>query len=446
MHSTDLKAPSADATRALRPLLFVSFLASLSFSIVMPFLVFIVDDLGGNAFVLGLLGAAFSAFQLLGSPWLGALSDRIGRKRVLLFSQLGAALAWLVFLAALWAPARPFLRIEHALIGSFALNLPLLLILLSRSTDGLMNGSISVANALVADMTTGDERKRGFGKMGAATSLGFVVGPLLAGLAAHGLQGIRLLVIVAFLLSALGALVVRVGLQDYRPSGESRRAVARTPTLHAQKVLGGGPKDCRPGRPLLHRRSFNEVLRIPGMPAMLWLYFLIYLGFSFFYVAFPVHALRVLRWTSDRLGLFYSLLSLVLIVVQSALLPLASRKFGDVTLSLFGNLLLAVSFCLLALPSSQAAFAAALLFGLGNGLMWPSYLSMLSRIGSLELQGSVQGVASSGGSLASILGLLLGGSLYQSIGAWVFVVAASILGLVALLFLRMFTRQRPLTA
>ena len=138
---------------ALVPLVAVNFLSSLGFSVVMPFLVFLVTGLGGNAFVMGVVGASFSLSQLVGAPWLGGLSDRVGRKRVLLYSQLGGLLAWAIFAVALLAPRIELLRVDSRLTGSFVLLLPLALIVVSRATDGLVNGSISVANAYLADVT-----------------------------------------------------------------------------------------------------------------------------------------------------------------------------------------------------------------------------------------------------------------------------------------------------
>src|SRR5215468_7129524 len=195
----------------------VAFLSSLGFSIVVPFLVFLVTRFGGNAFVLGAIGAAFWAAQLVGSIWLGALSDRVGRKRVLLRSQLGAMAAWLIFLCALRAPRVELGRVEAAAVGAFTLTLPLALIALARITDGLFNGSISVANAYMADLGDEDERKVGYAHLGAASSFGFVVGPLIAGLIARTEAGMTAVLVLAFALSAIAALLIRFRLPAVPP-------------------------------------------------------------------------------------------------------------------------------------------------------------------------------------------------------------------------------------
>src|ERR1700733_13426516 len=103
--------------RALLPLIAVNFLSSLGFSVVMPFLVFLVTGLGGNAFVMGVIGAAFSVCQLVGAPWLGGPSDRVGRKRVLFYSQLGGLIAWAIFVVALLVPHVELFRVSSPLTG-----------------------------------------------------------------------------------------------------------------------------------------------------------------------------------------------------------------------------------------------------------------------------------------------------------------------------------------
>jgi MFS family permease len=189
----------AESGQARSALYAVAFLSSLGFSIVVPFLVLLVLHFGGNAFVVGTISAAFWAAQLVGSMWLGTLSDRIGRKRVLFRSQLGALAAWAVFLAALCLPAVELARVDRPIIGAFVVTLPLLLIAFARIVDGLFNGSVSVASAYVADIADEMERKLAYGKLGAATNLGFVLGPVISGVIARG--SVRAVLVLALVLS-----------------------------------------------------------------------------------------------------------------------------------------------------------------------------------------------------------------------------------------------------
>ena len=107
---------------SIYPILSVNFVGTLGFSIVLPFLVFLVTRLGGNALVYGVMGATYSFFQLIGAPILGRMSDRYGRRRTLLLSQLGTMVSWGVFLIALFLPVAPLVEVDSALTGAFTVN------------------------------------------------------------------------------------------------------------------------------------------------------------------------------------------------------------------------------------------------------------------------------------------------------------------------------------
>ncbi|MEO7111934.1 MAG: MFS transporter [Polyangiaceae bacterium] len=417
-------------SRALLPLGVVNFLSSLGFSIVMPFLVFLVTKLGGNAFVMGIIGAAFSFCQLIGAPWLGGLSDRVGRKRILFFSQLGGLVAWAIFVVALLVPHIELARVDNKLTGAFVLLLPVALIALSRATDGLINGSISVANAYLADVTTEKDRKASFARLGAAASLGFVIGPLVAGYVARDDRGVMLLVWMAMALSAFGAFVV----WKFLPEVDATRAPADEAAVPdtSHKVLGGGSKDCV-AHPT-HEISVMDIFQIDQAPRMITLYFLVFLGFSIFQTVLPIHVLVNLKWSSDKLGELFAVLSVSLITTQAAILPPIAKRFSDARVGAFGSLLVAVSYVSAGLFGAPGAFVAAAFYGVGNGLMWPSYLSMLSDVGPPSMRGRLQGVASSAGSIASILGMLGGGAAFATLGRQTFLVAAAALGVSAIMF------------
>src|ERR671918_278158 len=128
---------------SLFPLLLINFTGTIGFSIVLPFLVFLVTDFGGNAILYGILAATYSAFQLIGAPILGKWSDTYGRKKVLLLSNAGTLIGWIFFVFALYSPVQKS-NLDLALFGGFVLSLPLLLIFLARAVDGITGGNISV--------------------------------------------------------------------------------------------------------------------------------------------------------------------------------------------------------------------------------------------------------------------------------------------------------------
>src|ERR687892_2377252 len=174
---------------SLFPLLLINFTGTIGFSIVLPFLVFLVTDFGGNAILYGILAATYPAFQLIGSPILGRWSDTYGRKKILLLSHAGTLAGWIIFLVALFLPVNNLLNIDIMVIGTFAITLPLAVLFLARAIDGLTGGNVSVADAYVADISSDENRSRNFGKMGMASNLGFVIGPAIAGILGATIYG-----------------------------------------------------------------------------------------------------------------------------------------------------------------------------------------------------------------------------------------------------------------
>ena len=188
-----------------------SYAGTLGFSLAIPFLVFIVHDLGGAAWTYGLLGATYSAFQLVGAPVLGRWSDRAGRRPVLVASQAGTLAAWLLFLVALSLPVLGLVQ-----IGGATLTLPLLLVFAARALDGATGGNMSVANAYVADLTrnTPHLRQVAFGRMGMAASVGFVIGPAAAGLLGGTPWGPRLPIAIAAVMAMVTTVAIIVWLRE----------------------------------------------------------------------------------------------------------------------------------------------------------------------------------------------------------------------------------------
>jgi len=397
----------------------VNFVGTLGFSIVVPFLVFLVTKWGGNALVYGLMGATYSAFQLVGAPILGRWSDRFGRRKILLLSQLGTLVSWLVFLVAFFVPVRVIADINSTMLGQFAVTLPLVLLFLARAADGITGGNVSVANAYLADITDEQDRSKNFGRMALSGNLGFVLGPALAGLLGATIYGEILPVVAALLISTLAMLIIVFGLKDYDPCVLSRPPEPRS----LRKVFGQEHKECfRISAP--EKVTFGTILKIAGVARLLVVYFLVMLGFSFFYIGFPVHAVNELRWSISDTGTFFAYLSLVMVVVQGPILARASKIFSDGMLAISGTLVLTTGFAGLFWEYMPTIYIAATLIALGNGLMWPSVMAMLSSAAGNQHQGAVQGTSGSIGAVASIVGLVAGGLFYNWLGAWVFVLAA----------------------
>jgi MFS transporter, DHA1 family, tetracycline resistance protein len=417
----------------LFPILLINFIGTLGFSIVLPFLVFLVTDFGGNAIVFGILSATYPAFQLIGAPILGRWSDIYGRKKVLLISSGGTLIGWIFFLFALFLPNENLFSINSALIGTFVITLPLLVLFFARSIDGITGGNVSVANAYLADISSDENRSNNFGKMAISSNLGFIVGPALAGILGATIYGEILPVLAALFLSLITLIVIGFALRESKSSS----AIILVPEKGTiGKVFAQECKECyKIANP--KKLSFQDVFKLKHISFLLVLYFFIFLGFNIFYASFPIHAVVGLKWSITQMGIFYAVLSGIMVLVQGPVLRKALEKFSEEKLVILGSLILGTNFILFVSNDIILVYGAAVLFAVGNGLMWPSLLSILSKRAGMVHQGAVQGIAGSFGSLASIIGLTTGGLLYNLLGGTTFLIIAGVIFTVFIMSFRL---------
>lgn len=417
---------------SLFPLFLVNFVGTLGFSIVLPFLVFVVMKFGGNAIVYGLLAATYPAFQLIGAPILGKWSDIYGRKKVLLLSNVGTAVGWILFLFALFLPSEKS-SIQIAFLGTFVIAVPLLILFLARAIDGITGGNISIANAYLADVSTDSTRSKNFGKMAISSNLGSILGPALAGILGGTIYGAILPVLAALILSLVTILVIAFLLRESKPTSKEILVPEETTV---RKVFSQECRDCYSTENTIKPR-LRDVFKLEYISFLLVLYFLIFLGFNIYYAAFPTHAVNELKWSVTQLGIFYAVLSGTMALIQGPVFSKALKRFSEEKLVVIGSIVLGTNFILFASNSIIAVSLALILFAVGNGLMWPSFMSILSRRAGSKLQGAVQGVAGSFGGLASIIGLTLGGFLYNSVGGVTFLISGGVIFVVFIMSFRL---------
>ena len=417
----------------LYPLLLINFIGTLSFSIVLPFLVFLVIDFGGNAIVYGILAAVYPAFQLVGAPILGRWSDIYGRKKILLISHGGTLVGWIIFLFALFLPEQNFFSINSPLIGTFVLTLPLVVLFIARALDGITGGNVSVADAYLADVSSDINRSKNFGKMAISSNLGFIVGPAIAGVLGATVYKEILPVLAALILSLATLIVIGFTLKESKPSVPVIQVLEKG---NIGKVFAQECKECyKIDNP--KKLRFLDIFKLKHILFLLFLYFLIFLGFNIFYTSFPIYAVLGLKWSLTELGIFYAVLSGIMVLVQGPILRKALKKFSEEKLVIIGSLILGTNFILFISNNILLIYVAAILFALGNGLMWPSLLSILAKKGGTIHQGTIQGVASSFASLASIIGLTIGGLLYNTMGAITFLISAGVIFTVFIMSFRL---------
>lgn len=349
------------------------------FGIVIPLLPLFADSFGANALVIGLLFASYSLAQIVFSPIWGRLSDRFGRRPILLVTIAGSA------------------------AGSLILGLaPTLAILfVGRIVDGISGASIAVARAVVADIATDEERPRLMGLLGAAFGLGFVIGPSLGALAALGGQALPFFV-------AAGLSVVNFA-----------AAWFRLPETHpVREGTVADQPDSRRARPA------PVIVRLGAIS------FVALVAFSAFETTFGLLGRDRLGLDEVAVAVVFAAVGIVLVVTQAGLVgPLASW-LGEVGLIRFGLVLNVAGFGLLAFAASWFTLLAGLgLLVVGQGLVTPA----VSSVAAGAVPGSQAGVAlgwlQSAGGLARVVGPVLGGALYAIRSGLPYLVSAALTGL-----------------
>ena len=289
---------------------------------------------GGNAIVYGLLALLILLSNLLELPVLGRWSDIFGRKKVLLLSNVGTSVGWILFLFALSLPSEKSFSIDIAFLGTFVINVPLLVLFLARAIDGITGGNISIANAYLADLSSDTTRSKNFGKMAISSNLGFILGPALAGILGGTIYGAILPVLAALILSLVTLIVIYFLLRESKPSSEEI-LVPEEGTI--RKVFS---QECRERYSTVSTKKPRlwDVFKLKHISFLLVLYFLIFLGFNIYYAAFPTHAANDLKWSVTQLGIFYAVLSGIMVFVQGPVLRKALKKFSEEKLVVIGSL------------------------------------------------------------------------------------------------------------
>ena len=234
------------------PAYLLTFVNVLGFAILMPVLPFVVERYGGGEAMYGLIISAYSAFQFIGAPWLGRMSDSTGRKPVLMITQAGTLLSWFIFGAAWFVPNIP--------VGMIAL--PLIVIVVARMLDGITGGNVSVTQAYVSDISSHAEKSYIFATIGGIAGVGFIVGPGLGGFLASTQYGFLAVAAAGAAISTVTLLSIHFMLESLPPmlasrprtNPEQQRATAqahqrsRSPADHQAALRGARPVQRHDGR------------------------------------------------------------------------------------------------------------------------------------------------------------------------------------------------------
>jgi multidrug resistance protein len=342
------------------------------FGLILPLLPFWAERLGAGPVGVTLILTVYALAQFLFTPLLGSLSDRYGRKPVILLSLLVEAFSFAL----------------TALVGS----LPLLLV--ARFIGGLGASNIGSAQAVVADVTPPEGRARGMGLIGASIGLGFVVGPALGGVLAP--LGATLPFWVAMGVALANALLVLALLPETRQQRAAKTDDAPARIGAAGLLLG-----------------WQRTLRQPAVARLVAINLLFTLAFTAMEAIFPLFSQRVFGWTAEQNGYIFTYVGVVIVIMQGGLVGRLVQYVGEHRLLLAGLALLAVGLALLPLSMQVATLLVALgILSVGEGAVTPTSSALLSFASSAEVQGETLGLAQGVGGLGRIIGPLLAGVLF----------------------------------
>ncbi len=348
-------------------LFLVVFVDLLGFGMVIPVMPIYAEHLGASEAATGWLSTGYSLMQFVFAPIWGRLSDRVGRRPVLLVSIAMTALAFLLYGVA----------------ASFAV------LLVSRLFAGAATANIAIAQAYVADVTTPEGRARGMGMIGAAFGLGFVFGPAVGGLLA------------GYSLAAPGLAAAALSLVNL----VAAFFLLPEPSQHVAATRSRGRFEALLGE-----------LRKPGIRRILFIYLVVTLAFSAMEATYAFLAQRRFGLGERHVGWVFAYIGVIVVLVQGGLIGPLTRRFGEKRLLVAGSLLQAVA--LAALPFANGVsglLLASAPLALGSGLSSPSIMSMLSRLSRAEDQGGTLGIGQSASALGRIIGPLAGTT---SFSAW----------------------------
>jgi MFS transporter, DHA1 family, tetracycline resistance protein len=372
---------------SLLPIFLIVFVDVFGMTLVIPLLAIYAETFGATPLQATMLVTVFAACQLVSGPLIGFASDRTGRKPMLLISQVGTCIGFLVLASAtsLW------------------------MVYLSRIIDGVTAGNLSLAQAYIADNTPPEKRARAFGLIGIAFGLGFFVGPALTGvLSAH--YGLNAPIYLAAGMSALSVLATATIL---KPGAQGR-------------PIGGHRWDA------LKWRTYRQYFARPALRGLLLQFLFFMLSFSLFVSGFALFAER--RFTYDgrpfgprEVGYVFAFVGFLGIILQGGFIGRLVDRFGEAPLVAAGFASLVISY--LGLGMTVAAvplLLVATIASFGNGVLRPALTSLITHQADTTEQGTVLGISQSLTSMASIVAPIVAGTLIQhgQLTLWAWTAAA----------------------
>jgi DHA1 family tetracycline resistance protein-like MFS transporter len=349
------------------------FIDLLGFGILIPILPsFAIKELGVDEAAVGIAIAIYSFVQFIFNPILGRLSDRHGRKPVIVMCLFINALGYVIF----------------AFTSSY------IILLASRIVAGVGGSSIAVAQAYIADVTTKENRSKGMGLIGSAFGLGFVFGPLIGGF-----------------LSKLGYMETGLGAASF-----SFIAFIVTIILLPESNLDRG-KVVATKRSILNIDAILKAFKNPSLAILISLFFILTFSFANIYGTFALLGLQVYGFTDLQNGYMFGIIGLSSALVQGGLIGPLTKFLGKKRILIIGSFLIMVTLAIIPYAGNFLWLAVDSIFmSFGTGMLQPTLLSLVSEVASEAEQGITLGVNQSLSALARMFGPLWGGFTFQYLG------------------------------
>lgn len=361
--------------RLLFSIILVVFIDLLGFSLILPLLPYYAETFKANNFVTGLLVASYAAAQLVGAPLLGRLSDRYGRRPVLIASIFGTFIGFL-------------------LLG-FARTLAMLFA--ARILDGLTGGNLSIAQAYISDVTEAKDRSKGLGLIGAAFGLGFIIGPVTGGFLSQ--WGYAVPAFAAAALSFVNLLLIYAWLPE---------------SLTPEKRASMNQK-----KPAVTFGALLQALRRPFTGSLLVTRFFFGLAFAIFQTIFSLYTLTKFNLTAQNTGLILTYVGVLSVIVQGFLVGRITAKIREDILIVACAALMAVSLAGWALAPSVIALIVILTpTAISGGILNTLLSSTLTKAVEPQEVGGILGLSAAVESSTRIFAPIIGGALLQQLGTW----------------------------
>ncbi|MDA9262323.1 MFS transporter [bacterium] len=378
----------------------LTFVNVIGFSIMIPVLPFIVKEANAPDYIYGLLLSSYSFFQFIGSPFLGKLSDSKGRKPILLISQLGTFLSWIIFGVAYFIPYSALEGSTFSFMGQlFYFSLPLLVIAFARIADGLTGGNISVANAYVSDITTAEQKKTIFGALGGIAGIGFVIGPAIGGFTASFSIGYIGTIITAASISLITMIALLLFLKESHKK-EDRRVYEKHNFI----------------------KSFNLVKRVNSLnpkliiKQVLMLKIIMSITMACYISTIVLFIIELFKFDEMGVGLFMLIAGLFLGFNQAFVYRKIVVKIGELKTLGIGFGLMFLGFIAITLTDVLWVYMVLYyILNLGLSLSIPVFNSLISQHADKDKLGELMGISESIQSLSNAIFPVIAAAIYGAI-------------------------------